>query len=107
MTELPNTTIKQPKKTAVEPGERLVQRYVLALNTHASKKTASFFTEDFVMKQDHEGQIYGGQADMRQSLRALFALSPDFEIKIITISGAVNIWSMKWVWSGTFAKKVL
>jgi hypothetical protein len=99
-------TIVKIGQPAVQPGEKLIRRYLSALNDHNSKKAASYFTDDFVMQEGRAGNICGGKCGMRSSMTRLFALFPDFEMKIITISGSGNYWSIEWSWTGVCADNI-
>ena len=110
MEETVNTTITSDLsnniKTSIEtiqPGERLLRRYLSALNDRNSKRASSYFTDDFVMQEGIRGNICGGKCGMRASMTRLFALFPDFEMKIITIDGSGNYWRMVWSWTGLCA----
>ena len=112
MEESINTPVKmdQPKKgkpstqTDVS-GEKLLRRYVGALNAHDLKKAVSFFAEDFVIEEGSRRKHYSGKEHIRDSVRALFREFPDFKMEINSIFGGGPAWSLVWSWTGTFANK--
>jgi SnoaL-like domain len=112
--ETVNTTIASDQsnniKTSIDtiqPGERLLRCYLSALNDHNSKRASSYFTDDFVRREGRAGNICGGKCGMRASMTRLFALFPDFEMKIINIAGSGNYWGMEWSWTGVCANSTL
>ena len=110
MEETVNTTVASDQSNntkisvrTIQPGEKLIRRYLSALNDHNSKRASSYFTDDFVMQEGSRGKIHRGKGRMRSSMTGLFALFPDFDIKIIKIFGTDNDWSLEWAWTGVFA----
>ncbi|MBI3661529.1 MAG: ester cyclase [Acidobacteria bacterium] len=92
----------QPRVPAAEPGPALLAGYVRAWNQHDFAALDTLLTPDAVHDDIAQGFHGQGPGQIKDFMRELIKLEPDFNWRLTTVVAAGSPLAAEWTWTATY-----